>query len=107
MEAHQAKGFSQPQVWNLHIMIRTFALAATLAAIALPALAGTEVKINVAGLDAKAAHQAIVHAAQEACRSALADQTSLVQYYTFPACMSDTVAAADARYASMRGLASR
>ncbi len=88
-------------------MIRTFALAATLAAIALPALAGTEVKINVAGLDAKAAHQAIVHAAQEACRSALADQTSLVQYYTFPACMSDTVAAADARYASMRGLASR
>jgi len=88
-------------------MIRKIALAAAIAAFAVPAFAGTSVTINVAGLDSKAAHEAIVHAAQTACRSALADQTLLVQFYTRSDCISDTVATAEAKYAAQRGLASR
>jgi hypothetical protein len=88
-------------------MFRKFALAATVAAFALPAFAGTEVTVNVAGLDAKAAHVVIVQAAQKACRAALADQSTLVKFYTHAECINDSVNQAEAKFASMRGLASR
>ena len=88
-------------------MIRKFAIAAAIAAFAMPAFAGTQVTINVAGLDAKSAHAAIEQAAQQACRAELANETSLVQFYTHVDCMNATVAAAEAKYVSMRGLASR
>ena len=88
-------------------MLRKFAIAAAIAAFAAPAMAGTQVTVNVAGLDAKAAHAAIVHAAQQACRAELANETSLVVFYTHADCISAAVASAEARYASMQGLASR
>ena len=88
-------------------MFRKFALAAAFAAIALPAAAHTEVKVNVAGLDAKAAHAAIVQAAQAACREEMAGQTSLVQFYNRPDCINAAVAKAETTYSNMRGLASR
>ena len=89
-------------------MFRTFALAAVVAAIALPALADpTAVPVNVAGMDSKAAHTAIVHAAQQACRAAFADSSQLVTFYARPDCITHAVAQADAKFASMRGLASR
>jgi len=89
-------------------MIRKFAIAAAFAAFAVPAMAGsTQVTVNVAGLDAKAAHAVILQAAQQACRAELAQDSSLVQFYTHADCISATVATAEAKYASMRGLASR
>ena len=88
-------------------MFRTFALAAALGAFALPAIAGTVVTVNVVGLDSKAAHTVIYHAAQQACRVELADESQLVQFYNRPACISGAVATAEAKLASMRGLASR
>jgi len=88
-------------------MFRKLALAATIAAFAAPAFAGTAVTINVAVLDAKAAHAMIVKAAQQACQAELADQSTLVKFYTHGECVSDTVNQAEAKYASMRGLATR
>lgn len=88
-------------------MIRKFAIAAAFAAFAAPAMAGTQVTVNVAGLDAKSAHTAIVQAAQQACRAELATDSSLVQFYTHADCINATVSTAEAKYASMRGLASR
>ena len=88
-------------------MFRKLALAAAVAAFAVPAFAGTAVTVNVAGLDAKAAHAVILQAAQKACRSELADQSALVRFYTHSECITDTVNEAEAKFASMRGLASR
>ena len=88
-------------------MFRKLVLAATFAAIALPAAAHTEVKVSLAGLDAKAAHAAIVQAAQTACREELADQSTLVQFYNRPECINSAVARAETTYSNMRGLASR
>ena len=88
-------------------MFRKFALAAAVAAFAVPAFAGTEVTVNVAGLDAKSAHAVIVQAAQKACQAELADQSSLVKFYTHAECITDSVNQAEAKFASMRGLASR
>jgi hypothetical protein len=89
-------------------MFRKFLLAAALGALSVPAFADTaKVTVNVAGLDAKAAHAVIYHAAQAACREALADETDLVKFYDRPDCISDAVAAAETKYESMRALASR
>ena len=89
-------------------MFRTLALAGALAALALPALAApTEVSINVAKLDAPAVHKAIAEAARQACTAEFAEQTTLVTYYGRPECIRHTVATAEAKYAAMRGLASR
>jgi len=88
-------------------MFRKFAFAALLAAIAVPAAAHTAVKVNVAGMDAKAVHVAIVQAAQAACRAELADQTALVQFYDRPGCIDTAVAKAETSYSNSRGLAAR
>ena len=88
-------------------MFRKFALAATVAAFAVPAFATTQVSVKVSGLDAKSAHEAIVQAAQKACRAELADQTMLVRFYTHAQCIDSAVNEAEAKYAVMRGLASR
>jgi hypothetical protein len=88
-------------------MIRKLALAAAIAAFAVPAFAGTEVTIKVAGLNAKATHEAIVQAAQEACRAAFTGESSLVQFYNRPDCISHAVATAEAKYTAQRGFASR
>jgi hypothetical protein len=88
-------------------MFRKFALAATIAAFAVPAFAGTAVTVNVAGLDAKAAHTVILQAAEKACRAELADQSTAVKFYTHAECIDSAVNEAEAKYASMRGLASR
>ena len=50
-------------------MFRKLALAAAVAAFAVPAFAATQVTINVTGLDAKSAHAVIVQAAEKACQS--------------------------------------
>jgi hypothetical protein len=77
--------------------LSVIALTAVLAASALPAAAAS-VKVNVAGLDARAAHAQIVRAAETVCSSALADQT--LRYYSMSSCIDETVAAAEAKYAS-------
>jgi hypothetical protein len=81
-------------------MLRTIVLAAALGAMALPAFADTSVKINVAGLDAKAAQAKIYLAAQKACRIELSDSTALVQYYNRPDCIAKAVTRADASLAA-------
>jgi UrcA family protein len=80
-------------------MLRTTLLAAVLGAMALPAFADTTVKINVSGLDAKAAQAKIYEAAQKACRIELSDSTALVQYYNRPDCIAKAVNHADASLA--------
>lgn len=84
-------------------------LAAALSATVLPAaaFAGSQVTVNVNGLDAKATQAAILQAAQTACRNELANDSDLVKFYARPGCVSAAVADANARLASMRGLASR
>jgi hypothetical protein len=90
-------------------MFRTLALAAAVAALAVPAFAApaTQVTINVAGMDAKTAHAAILHAAQQACQAEFADSSDLVKFYARPDCISGAVATAETKFAAMRGLASR
>jgi len=77
-------------------MIRTFAIAAILGAIALPAAAAS-VTVNVAGLDSKAAHDKIVVAAEHACSIELSTGNNVVQYYTQDACVAEATAAAEAK----------
>ena len=79
-------------------MFRTIAIAAVVGALALPAGAAS-VKVNIAGLDAKAAHAAIVHAAAAACSATLQD-SPVVRYYEMSPCIDDAVAAAEAKFAS-------
>jgi hypothetical protein len=89
-------------------MFRKFLLAAALGSLAVPAFADpAQVTINVSGMDPKAAHEAIYHAAQVACRAALADETELVKFYNRAECINGAVASAETKYQSMRGLASR
>jgi hypothetical protein len=88
-------------------MFRTLTLAAALGALALPATAATTVTVSVVGLDSKAAHAVIFHAAQQACRTELSGESDLVKFYARPTCISDAVTTAETKLASMRGLASR
>lgn len=89
-------------------MFRKLILAAAFGALSVPAFADpSQVTVKVAGLDAKAAHEAIYHAAQVACREALADETDQVKFYVHADCVSGAVAAAETKYQSMRALASR
>jgi hypothetical protein len=78
-------------------MFRTLLLASALGAMALPAAAGTSVTVNLAGLDAKAAHTAIVRAAQAACRAELSDETEQQLFYNRPECLNDAIGRAEAR----------
>ena len=80
-------------------MLRKILLAAALAATAAPALADTKVVVNLAGMDAKAAHAKIVRAAEAAC-SAVLNDGAVVRYYEMSPCISDAVAAAEAKYAA-------
>jgi hypothetical protein len=77
--------------------LSAIALTAVLAASALPASAAS-VKVNLAGLDAKAAHAQIARAAETACSSALADQT--LRYFSMSSCIDETIASAEAKFAS-------
>jgi hypothetical protein len=88
-------------------MFRTLALAVLAGAVAAPALAATQVTIDVAKLDAPAVHKAILRAARDTCESDFGDTSALVRYYVQPECIRHTVATAEAKYAAMRGLASR
>jgi len=89
-------------------MLRKIMLAVALAGLAAPALADTKVVVNLTGMDDKAAHAAILHAAQLACRAELAEDSDLVRFYARPICLDATVAHAEAKYQEMRGgLASR
>ncbi len=72
-------------------MVRTLLLASALGALALPAFAETSVKVDLTGLDAKAAHTAIVRAAQVACRVELNDESPLELYYDRPVCLNDAI----------------
>lgn len=76
---------------------RVVALASALGALALPAAAGS-IKVNIAGLDAKAAHVQIVRAAEAACSSALSSET--LRYYSMSSCIDETVATAEAKFAA-------
>jgi hypothetical protein len=88
-------------------MFRTLALAGAVAALSAPAFAGTQVTINVAKLDAPAVHQAIARAAKQTCAAEYAGWSATVRFYATPDCVSHTIATAEAKYAAMRGLASR
>ena len=88
-------GFQNLQLGN-RSMYRTLILATALAALALPAAAGTSITVSVAGLDAKAAHTAIVHAAQAACRVELSDEFPQDIFYTRPDCLNDAIGRAEA-----------
>ena len=77
-------------------MYRTLLLATAVAALALPAAAATSIKINIDGLDAKAARAAILHAAQAACRIELSDELPLEVFYDRPECLSDAICRAEA-----------
>ena len=88
-------------------MLRKILLAAALGAVAVPAFADTAVKVSVGGLDDKAAHAAIFHAAQLACRVELAQESDVVQFYNRPTCVQAATADAETKYAAMRALASR
>lgn len=81
-------------------MSRTLVLAALVGALALPASAAS-VKVNVAGLDAAAIHEQIVHAARTVCRQELEDQSSTVQFYALSACVDGTVADTEAKIAPL------
>jgi hypothetical protein len=78
-------------------MTRTLAIAALLGvALALPAAAETTVKVDVAGLDAPAAHARLVAAAKAACQVELRDSQVFEQYYQHVGCITDAVAHAEA-----------
>ncbi|HEY3888336.1 MAG TPA: hypothetical protein VGL73_07170 [Caulobacteraceae bacterium] len=77
-------------------MYRTLLLATVAAALALPAAAATSVKVNIDGLDAKAAHTAILRAAQAACRVELSDEFPLELFYDRPECLNDAIGRAEA-----------
>ena len=79
-------------------MFRTIVLAAALGSLALPAAAAS-VKVNIAGLDAKTAHQKLVHAAATACNEVLQD-SAIARYYEMSPCIDDAVAAAEAKFAA-------
>jgi len=77
-------------------MLRSLAIAAALVAVALPAAAAS-VTVNISGMDATAAHAKIERAAEEACRVAYSDESLVTQYYEHGACVTDAVAAAEAK----------
>jgi hypothetical protein len=77
-------------------MIRTLTLAAVIGAFALPAMAA-DVSVNVAGLDAKAAHEKIVDAARHACSLELSTGNNVVEYYTKDQCVAEATATAEAK----------
>jgi hypothetical protein len=72
-------------------MVRTLLLATALGALALPAFAETSVKVDLTGMDAKAAHTAILRAAQVACRVELNDESPLELFYDRPDCLNDAI----------------
>jgi hypothetical protein len=76
--------------------------AAALGASALPAAAATQVTVNVAGLDAGAAHATIVRAATAACQVELRDASQFQQYYLRPDCINAAVARAEAKLETAR-----
>ena len=82
---------------SLAPVYRAIALAGAVSALALPA-AAESVKVNVAGLDAKAAHVQIVKAAQAVCVAANAAET--LRYYTISECIDDTIAVTEAKVAA-------
>jgi len=79
-------------------MFRTIAVVAALASFALPAGAAS-VKVNIAGLDAKAAHVQIVRAARTACNAVLQD-SAVARYYEMTPCIDDAVAVAEGKVAA-------
>jgi len=78
-------------------MLRTTLIAAALAAVSLPAVAATSVTVNLAGLDAKAAHATIVHAAKTACQIELRDSSLFQWYYLRKDCVDTAVARAESK----------
>ena len=86
-------------------MLRTLSITGPLAAVtvalgaalALPAAAETTIKVDVAGLDAPAAHARIVQAAKAACRVEMRDSTTFEQYYQWSGCLNDAVAGAESQ----------
>jgi UrcA family protein len=77
-------------------MFRSLAVAALIGAFALPAAAATTVKINVSGLDARAAHASIVRAAKAACQIEMRDASTFEQHYLHADCINSAVAHAQA-----------
>ena len=86
-------------------MLRTLSIAFLGAAVALPATAETLVKVNVAGLDAAAAHARVLKAAQAACRVELRNATPFEQYYQWTGCIKDAAAHAEAEMKAQQALA--
>jgi hypothetical protein len=87
-------------------MLRTLSLAALGAALgaalALPAVAETTLKVDVTGLDAPAAHARILKAAKAACRVELRNATQFEQYTQWNGCINDAVAHAESELRSQQ-----
>lgn len=81
-------------------MLRILTLTAALAGLALPAAAETTVTVNVAGLDAKAAHERIAQAAHSACIIEMRGASLLDQYYTHADCIDRAITRAEASWQS-------
>jgi len=77
-------------------MLKSLVIAAALAATALPTFAES-VTVNISGLDAKAAHAKIEKAAEDACRVAMSEESSVAQYYDHAACVGDAVSTAETK----------
>ena len=92
-----ARGFPKPQVWKIK-MLRSLAIAAAFAAVALPAAAAS-VTVNISGLDAVAAHAKIKQAAVEACALELSDESSVTRYYEQESCIAQAVSSTEAKLA--------
>ncbi len=88
-------------------MYRKLILAAAIAAVAAPAFAQTTVKVNVAGLDAKAAQARIWEAAKAACRTEQAGLPDALKAYTYMPCVEKAAAAAMPAVVADRDTASR
>ncbi len=79
-------------------MLRSLAIAAAFAAVALPAAAAS-VSVDVSGLDTVAAHAKIEQAAVEACRVAMNEESPIAQYYDHDSCVTEAVSAAESKLA--------
>jgi len=94
-------------------MFRTSLLAAAATAVLASQVLAAEITINVAGLDAKAAHAKILAGAHRVCEIETRDASAIEQPYALFDCVNDAVAramvtmAANKEKASQTALAGR
>jgi len=83
-------------------MNRIYVLGLALGAFALPAAAGTSIRINIAHLSAHETQSRIEDAAERVCRAEYSNVTVLEDRYDVKDCIEDTTAAAEAQLAARK-----